>query len=115
MLKILQARLQHYVNQELPDVQAGFRKDRGTRNQIANICWIIQKERKFQKKTIYLCFINYTKGFDHVDHNTLQKILKEMGILDHLTYLLRKLYAGQEATVRTLYGTTGWFRIKRGV
>ena len=114
MLKILYASLQHYVNQELPDAQAGFRKGRGTRNQISNICWIIQKARKFQK-SIYLCFIDYTKAFDCVDNNTLQKILKNMGILDHLTCLLRNLYAGQEATVRTLYGTTDWFRIEKGV
>ena len=114
MLKILYASLQHYVNQELPDAQAGFRKGRGTRNQISNICWIIQKARKFQK-IIYLCFIDYTKAFDCVDNNTLQKILKNMGILDHLTCLLRNLYAGQEATVRTLYGTTDWFRIENGV
>ena len=104
MLKILHARLQHYVNQELPDVQAGFRKGRGTRDQIANICWIIEKAREFQKN-IYLCFIDYTKAFDCVDHNKLWKALKEMGIPDHLTCLLRNLYADQEATVRTLYGT----------
>ena len=107
MLKILQARLQQYMNCELPDVQAGFRKGRGTRNQIANIHWIIEKVRKFQKN-IYLCFIDYAKAFDCVDHNKLWKILKEMGISDHLTCLLRNLYAGQEATVRTGHGTTDW-------
>ena len=99
MLKILQARLQQYVNCELPDVQTGFRKGRGTRDQIANIRWIIEKAREFQEN-IY-CFIDYVKAFDCVDHNKLWKILKEMGILDHLTFLLRNLYAGQEATVRT--------------
>ena len=104
MLKILQARLQHYVNRELPDVQAGFRKGRGTRDQIANIHWIIEKTREFWKN-IYFCFIDYAKAFDCVDHNKLWKILKEMGILDHLTCLLRNLYAGQEATVRTGHGT----------
>ena len=98
MLKILQVRLHQYVNCELPDVQAGFRKGRGTRDQIANICWIINKAREFQKN-IYVCFIDYAKAFDCVDHNKLQKILKEMGILDHLTCLMRNLYAGQEATV----------------
>ena len=98
MLKIFHARLQHYANQELPDVQAGFRKDRETRGQIANICWIIENAREFQKN-IYLCFINYTKAFDCVDHNKLWKALKEMGIPDHLTCLLRNLYACQEATV----------------
>ena len=106
MLKILYARLQHYANQELPEVQAGFRKGRGTRDQIANIHWIIEKAREFQKN-IYLCFIDYTKAFDCVDHDKLWKALKEMGIPDHLTCLLRNLYVGQEATVRTLYGTTG--------
>ena len=104
MLKILQARLQQYVNQERPDVQAGFRKGRGTRDQIANICWIIEKARGF-KKNIYFCFIDYTKAFDCVDHNKLWKILKEMGIADHCTCLLRNLYAGREATVRTGHGT----------
>ena len=103
MLKILQARLQQYRNHELPDVQAGFRKGRGTRDQIANICWIIEKAREFQ---LYFCFIDYAKAFDCVDHNKLWKILKEMGIPDHLTCLLRNLYAGQEATVRTGHGTT---------
>ena len=105
MLKILQARLQQYLNCELPDVQAGFRKGRGTRNQIANICWIMEKAREFLKN-IYSCFIDYAKAFDCVDHNTLWKILKEMGILDHVTCLLRNLYADQEATVRTGHGTT---------
>ena len=105
MLKILQARLQQYVNRELPDVQAGFRKGRGLRDQIANIHWIIKKARDFQKK-IYFCFIDYAKAFDCVDHNQLWKILKEMGIPHHLTCLLRNLYAGQEATVRTGHGTT---------
>ena len=114
MFKILQARLQQYVNQELPDVQAGFRKDRGTRDQIANIPWIIEKAREFQKN-IYFCFIDYSKAFDCVDDNKLWKILKEMGIPDHLTCLLRNLYAGQEATVRTAHGTTEWFQIGKGV
>ena len=114
MLKIFQARLQQHVNQELPDVQAGFRKGRGTRDQIANICWIIEKTRKFQKN-IYFCFIDYAKAFNCVDHNKLRKILQEMGIPDHLTYLLRNVYAGQEATVRTGHGTTDWFQIGKGV
>ena len=114
MLKILQARLQQYVNRELPDVQAGFRKGRGTRDPIANICWIIYKAREFQKN-IYFFFIDYAKAFDCVDHNKLWKILKEMEIPDHLTYLLRNLYAGQEATVRTGHGTTDWFQIGKGV
>ena len=105
MLKILQARLQKYVNHELPDIQAGFRKGRGTRDQIANIHWINGKAREFQKN-IYFCFIDYVKAFDCVDHNKLWKILKEMGIPHHLTCLLRNLYAGQEATVRTGHGTT---------
>jgi len=105
MLKFLQARLQQYVNRELPDVQAGFRKGRGTRYQIANIRWIIKKAREFQKN-IYFCFIDYAKGFDCVDHNKLWKILKEMGISDHLTCLLRNLSADQEATVRIGHGTT---------
>ena len=100
MLKILQARLQQYVNCKLPDVQAGFRKGRGTRDQIANMCWIMEKAREFQKN-IYFCFIDYAKAFDCVDHNKLWKVLKEMGIPDHLICLLRNLYAGQEATVRT--------------
>ena len=114
MLKILQARLQQYVYHELPEVQAGFRKGRETRDQIANICWIIEKAREFQKN-IYFCFIDYAKAFDCVDHNKLWKILKEMGIPDHLTCLLRNLYAGQEATVRTGHGTTDWFWIRKGV
>ena len=114
MLKILQARFQQYVNHELPDVQAGFRKGRGTRDQIANICWIIKKAREFQKTT-YFCFIDYAKAFDCVDHNKLWKILKEMGNPDHLTCLLRNLYAGQEAAVRTGHGTTNWFPIGKGV
>ena len=105
MLKILQARLQQYVNHVLPDVQAGFRKGRGTRDQIANILWIMEKGRELQKN-IYFCFIDYAKAFDCVDHNKLWKILKEAGIPDHLTCLLRNLYAGQEATVRTEHGTT---------
>ena len=102
------------MNRELPDVQAGFRKGRETRNQIANICWIIKKVREFQKN-IYFCFIEYTKAFDCVDHNKLLKILKEMGIPDHLTCLLRNLYAGQETTVRTGHETTDWFQIGKGV
>ena len=110
MLKILQARLQQYMNCEIPDVQAGFRKSRGTRNQIANICWIIIKGREFQKN-IYFCCIDYAKAIDCVDHNQLWKILKEIGMPDHLTCLLRNLYAGQEATVRTGHGTTDWFQI----
>ena len=112
MLKILQARLQQYMSHELPDVQVGFRKDRGTRDQIANICWKnIEKTREFQKKNIYFCFNDYAKAFDCVDHNKLWKILKEMGIPDHLTCLLRNLYVGQKATVRT----TVWFQIGKGV
>ena len=114
MLKILQARLQQYLNRELPDVQAGFRKSRRTRDQIANICWIIEKAREFQEN-IYFCFIDYAKAFDSVDHNKLWKILREMGTPDHLTCLLRNLYAGQEATVRTGHGTTDWFQIGKGV
>ena len=109
MLKILQARLQQYVNRELQDVQAGFRKGRGTRDQISNI-WIMEKAREFQKN-IYFCFIDYAKTFDCVDHNKLWKILKEMGIPDHLTYLLRNLYAGQEGTVRSGHGTKDLFQI----
>ena len=105
MLKILQARLQQNINPELPDGQAGFRKGRGTRYQIANIRWIIEKAREFQKN-IYFCFIDYAKAFDCVDHNKLWKILKKMGIPNHLTCLLRNLYADQEATVRTGHGTT---------
>ena len=114
MLKILQARLQQYMHRELPDVQAGFRKGRETRNQIANIHWIIEKAREFQKN-IYFCFINYAKAFDCVDHNKLWKILQEMGMPDHLTCLLRNLYAGQEATARTGHGTMDWFQIGKGV
>ena len=110
MFKILQARLQQYVNRELPDVQSGFRKGRGTRDQIANIRWIIKKARGFQK-SIYFCFIDFAKAFDWVDHKKLWKILKEMEMADHLTFLLRNLYAGQEATVRTGHGTTDWFQI----
>ena len=112
MLKILQARLQKYVNHELPDAQAGFRKGRGTRDQIANIRWIIEKSREFQKN-INFCFIDYAKAFDCVDHKKLCKILKEMGIPDHLTCLLRNLYVSQEATVRTGHGTTDWFQIEK--
>ena len=114
MLKILQARLQQYMNQEHPDVQAGFRKGRGTRDQIANICWIIEKARECQKD-IYFCFIDYVKAFDCVDHNNVWKILQEIEIPDHLTCLLRNLCAGQEATVRTRHGTTDWFQIGKGV
>ena len=114
MLKILQARLQQYMNCELPDVQAGFRKDRGTRDQIANILWMMVKAREFQKN-IYFCFIDYAKAFDSMDHNKLWKILKEMGIPDHLTCLLINLYAGQEATVRTEHRTTDWFQIRKEV
>ena len=113
MLKILQARLQQYVNHELPYVQAGFRKGRGTRDQIANILWIIEKAREFQKNIFR--FIDYVKAFDCVDHNKLWKIVKEMGIPDHLTCLLRNLYASQEATVRTRHGTADRFQIGKGV
>ena len=112
--QILQARLQQYVNHELPDVQAGFRKGRGTRDQIANIRWIIDKAREFQKN-VYFRLIDYAKAFDFVYHNKLWKILREMGIPDHLTCLLSNLYAGQEATVRTGHGTTDWFQIGKGV
>ena len=112
MPKILQARLQQYMNRELPDVQAGFRKGRETRGRIADIFWIIEKAREFQKK---ICFVDYAKAFDCGDHNKLWKILKEMGIPDHLTCILRNLYAGQEATVRTGHGTTDWFQIRKGV
>ena len=112
MFKILQARLQQYVNRELPDVQAGFRKGREARDQIANIRWIIGKAREFQRN---ICFIDYAKAFDCVYHNKLWKILKEMGIPDHLTCLLRNLYADQEATVRTGHGTMDWFQIGKGV
>jgi len=114
MLKILQARLQQYVNCEIPDVQGEFRKGRGTRDQIANIRWIIKKARQLQKN-IYLCCIGHAKAFDCVYHNQLWKILKEMGIPDHLTCLLRNLYAGQEATVRTGHGSTEWFQIGKGI
>ena len=114
MLKIIQARLQQYVNCELPDVQAGFRKGRGTTDQIANIRWIMEKARELQE-SIYFCFIDYAKAFVCVDHNKLWKILKEMGILDHLTCLLRNLYAGQEATVRTGHGTKDWFQTGKGI
>ena len=115
MLKILQARLQQYVNHELPDVQAGFRKGRGTRDQIATIHWIIEKATVFQKN-IYFFFIDYTKAFDCVDHNKLlMENFREMGISDHLTCLLRNLYAGQEATVRTGHRTTNCFQIRKGV
>ena len=115
MLKILQARLQQYVNCELPDVQAAFRKGRGTRDQIASIHWIMEKAREFQK-TIYFCFIDYAKAFNCVDHNKAWKILQEMGIQDHhLTCLLRNLYAGQEAIVRTRHGTKNWLKIGKGV
>ena len=114
MLKILQARFQQYVNRELPDVQPDFRKGRGIRDQIANIRWIIKNAREFQKN-IYFCFIDYAKALDCVDHNKLWKILKEMGITDHQTCLLRNLYAGQEATVRTGHGTTEWFHTGKGV
>ena len=114
MLKILQARLQQYVNRELPEVQAGFRKGRGSRDQIANIHWIMEKAREFQKN-IYFCFIDYAKAFDCVDHNKLWKILKEMGIPGHLTCFLRNLCAGLEATVRIRHGTTHWFKIGKAV
>ena len=114
MLKILQARLQQYVNSEFPDVQVGFRRSRGARNQIANIHWIIEKAREFQKN-IYFCLTDYAKAFDCVDHNKLWKIVKEMEIPDHLSCLLRNLYAGQEATVRTGHGTIDWFQIGKGV
>ena len=114
MLKILQARLQQSMNCELPEVQADFRKGRGTRDQIVNIHWILEKTREFQK-SIYFCFVDYAKAFDCMDHNKLWKILKEMGIPDHLTCLLRNLYAGQEATVRTGHKTTGCFQIGKGV
>ena len=112
MLKILQARLQQYVNHEVPDVQAGFRKGRRTRDQTANNHWIIEKAREFQKN---ICFIDYAKAFHCVDHNKLWKILKEMRLPDHLTCLLRNLYVGQEATVRNGHGTTDWFQIRKGV
>ena len=114
MLKIIQVRLQQYVNHELPDVQAGFRKGRGTRDQIVSICWIIEKAREFQKNS-YFCFIDYAKAFDCVDHNKLWKILKKLRIPDHLTCLLRNLYADQDGTVRTGHGTTDCFQIGEGV
>ena len=113
MFKILQARLQHYMIRDIPDVQAGFRKGRGTRDQIANIRWIIEKARVPER--IYLCFTDYANAFDCVDHNKLWKILNEMGIPDHLTCLLRNLYAGQEATVRTEHGTMDFFKTEKGV
>ena len=114
MLKILQARLQQDMNHELPDVQAGFRNGRGTTDQIANIHWIMEKAREFQEN-ICFCFIDYAKAFDCVDHNKLWKILKEMGIPDHLTCLLKNLDAGQKATIRTGHGTTDWFQIGKGI
>ena len=112
--KVIQERLQQYVNCELPDVQAEFRKDRGNRDQIANICWITEKAREFQKR-IYFCLVDYAKAFDCVDHNKLWEILQEMGIPDHLICLLRNLYAGQEATVRTGHGTPDWIQIRKWV
>ena len=114
MLTILQARLQQYVNPELPDVQVEFGKGRGIRDQIANIHWIIEKAREFQKN-IYFCFIDYAEALDCVDHNKQWKILQEIGIPDHLTCLMRNLYAGQKATVKTGHGTTDWFQIGKGV
>ena len=114
MLKILQVRLKQYLNHELPDVQASFRKGRGTRDQIANICWIIEKAREFQKN-ICFCFTEYAKAFDCVDHNKLWKILKEMGIQDHLTCVLINLYTGQKGTVKTGHGTIDRFQIGKGV
>ena len=114
MLNIFKARLQQYMNREFPDVQAGFRKGRGIKDLIANIRWIIKKAREFQK-SIYFCLTDYAKAFDCVDHNKLRKILKEMRIPDHLTCLLRHLYADQEATVRTGHGTSDWFQIGKGV
>ena len=110
----IKARLQQYANREIPDVQAGFRKGRGTRDQIANVRWIVEKAREFQKN-IYFCFIDYAKAFDCVDHKKLWKILQDMGLPDHLICLLRNLYAGQEATVRTGLGTTDWFQIGKGL
>ena len=115
MLKILQARFQKYMNWELPDVQVGFRKGRGTGDQIANIYWIIEKAKEVQKNICFICFIDYIKAFDRVDHNKLWKILKDMGLPDHLTCLLTNLYGGQEAIVRTGHGTTDWFKIGKGV
>ena len=114
MLQILQARFQQYMNHELPDVQAGFRKSRGTKDQIANVCWIIEKAREGSEKHLFL-LRDYAKVFDCVYHNKLWKTVKEMGIPDHLTFLLRNLYAGQEATVRTGHGTTDWLQIEKGV
>jgi len=114
MLKIFQTRLQQYLNRELPDVQAGFRNGRETRDQTANIHWIIVKAREFQKN-IYFCFIDYVKDFDCVDHNKLWKILQEIGIPECLTHLLKNLYAGQEATVGTGHGTMNWFKIGKVV
>ena len=114
MLKILQAKRQQYMNREPPNVQAGFRKGRGTRNQIANIRWIIRKAKEFQKN-IYFCFIDHAKAFDCVNHSRLWKILKEIGIPDHLTCLLRNLYECQEETVRSGHGTTDWFQIRKGL
>ena len=114
MLRVLQARLQQYMNHELPKVQTGFRKGRGTRDQIANIHWIIEKAREFQND-VYFCFIDYAKAFDCVDHKTLWKIFQEMGISDHLTCLLINLYAGEEVTGRTGHGTTDWFKIRKGI
>ena len=113
-LKILQARFQQYMNWEIPDVQAGFRKGRGTRDEIANICWIIEKAKEFQKN-IYFCFIDFAKAFNYVGQNKLWEILKEMGIPDHVTCLLRNLYADQEAAIRTGQRTAGWFKIEKGV
>ena len=114
MLKILQARLQQYMNCELPDVQAGFGKDRGTRDQVVNICWVIEKARELQKN-IYFCFTDYTKAFDCVDHNKLWKILQGMGPSEHLTCLLRNLYPGQDEITRTRHGITDWFQIGKAV
>ena len=114
MLKILQAKLQQYMNWEIPDVQAGFRKGRGTRDQIANVHWIIQRARDFQKN-ICICFTDYAKAFQCVDHNKPRKILKRMGVADHLTCTLRNLYAGQVATLRTRHGIMDWFKIGKGV
>ena len=114
MLKILQPKPQQYTNWKLPDVQAGFRKGRGTRDQIDNICWIIEKARELQEN-ICICFIDHVKAFDCVDHNKVWEVLKKMGVPDHLTCLLRNLYAGQEETVRTFHGTNDWFKIGKGV
>ena len=114
MLKILQVRLQQYMNYELPDVQAGFRKSRRTRDQIANIHWISEKAKEFLEN-IYFCFIDYTKAFDYVNHKKLWTILQEMGLSDHFTCLLRNLYSGRETIVRTRHGKTDWFQIGKGV